>query len=342
MTLRRVLVAGAIAATFAILLVVRGADHGDAPGVRINSRLDINDVYAFQAPGNAGHTVLVMTVSPLAGITGATTFHPQGKYDFHVDTNADAVEDITFRVTFSNPDDHGVQRVRLKSIAGRGRDDDDDDDDDGHDEHRGGDSRASGLTEQNIPIRGGGTLRAGLFDDPFFFDLLAFKNGLAFCPGGVGTNFFRGLNTLAIVLELPSTQFGTSLIGVWGHTSQGGKTIDRMGRPAINTVFIPKDLKDAFNAGKPADDFKNFGQIVTNALTSLGAANPSALAHFLLPDILTVDTADTSGFPNGRRLADDVIDIELGLITNNAVTTDCVANDSTFRATFPYLGVPNP
>ena len=78
MTVRRAIGAGVAAAAFAVLLV-RGADHGDAPGVRINSRLDINDVYAFQAPGNAGHTVLIMTVSPLAGITGATTFHPQGK-----------------------------------------------------------------------------------------------------------------------------------------------------------------------------------------------------------------------------------------------------------------------
>ena len=330
MTVRRAIGAGVAAAVFAVLLV-RGADHGDAPGVRINSRLDINDVYAFQAPGNAGHTVLIMTVSPLAGITGATTFHPQGKYLLKVDTNADAVEDTTFRITFSNPDDNGVQRVRLKEIAGR--------DDDGED---GNGVEANGPTGANIAVGAGGTLRAGRFDDPFFFDLLSFRNGLAFCPGGVGTNFFRGLDTLAIVLELPSAHFGTSQIGVWGLTSQGGKTIDRMGRPAINTVFIPSNLKDAFNETKPADDFRRFGQIVTNALASLGAANPAGLAQFLLPDILTVDTSDASGFPNGRRLPDDVIDIELGLITNNAVTTDCVANDSNFRTTFPYLAVPNP
>jgi hypothetical protein len=30
------------------------------------------------------------------------------------------------------------------------------------------------------------------------------------------------------------------------------------------------------------------------------------------------------------------------LITNGAVKTDCVANDSAFRTTFPYLAVPNP
>ncbi len=205
MTLRRAIGAGVAAVAFAVLLV-RGADHGDAPGVRINSRLDINDVYAFQAPGNAGHTVLIMTVSPLAGITGATTFHPQGKYLLKVDTNFDAVEDITFRITFSNPDDRGVQRVRLKEIGGI---DDDDEDEDGNGNGNNG-VEATGRTGENIVVSGGGTLRAGRFDDPFFFDLLAFRNGLAFCPGGVGTNFFRGLDTLAIVLELPSTHFGTS------------------------------------------------------------------------------------------------------------------------------------
>ena len=271
---------------------MRGADHGDAPGVRINSRLDINDVYAFQAPGNAGHTVLILTVSPLAGITGATTFHPQGRYLFKVDTNGDALEDITFRITFSNPNDRGVQRVGLKEIGGRD-DDDDDDDERGNGNGRNG-VEATGLTEENIAVGAGGTLRAGRFDDPFFFDLLAFRNGLAFCPGGVGTNFFRGLDTLAIVLELPSTHFGTNLIGVWGLASQGGKTIDRMGRPAINTVFIPSNLKDTFNQTKPTDDWRRFGQIVTNALKSLGAAR-SGGARAVPP----------AGHPHGQHLGSE-------------------------------------
>ena len=39
--------------------------------------------------------------------------------------------------------------------------------------------------------------------------------------------------------------------------------------------------------------------------------------------------------------ANDVIDAELNLITNGAITTDCISNDSTFLSGFPYLGVPN-
>jgi hypothetical protein len=305
----------------AATLFVRGADHGDAPGVRVNTRLDINDVYAFRSPADSSHTVLIMTVSPLAGITGATTFHPQGNYEFKVDANGDALEDNTFRLTFSNPDSKGVQEVRMKSDRSA--------------------TEVRGITGQSTPIPGGGTLLAGLFDDPFFFDLLAFRNNLAFCAGG-GTDFFRGLNTLAIVLELPSNQLGSGPIGVWARTAQGGRTVDRMGRPAINTVFIPSSLKDAFNTGEPADDWNAFGDIVTQKLQALGAADPAGLARFLLPDILTFTIGDPGGFPNGRRLEDDVIDTELGLITNGAVTSDCVANDSAFQSTFPYLAVANP
>jgi hypothetical protein len=67
----------------------------------------------------------------------------------------------------------------------------------------------------------------------------------------------------------------------------------------------------------------------------------NALADVLLPDILTVDTSNPAGFLNGRGLADDVIDVEYALVTNGAVTTDCVSNDSAFTDTFPYLAPPN-
>ena len=48
-----------------------------------------------------------------------------------------------------------------------------------------------------------------------------------------------------------------------------------------------------------------------------------------------------TGFPNGRRLTDDVIDIELGLITEGAITSDFIDNDSAFLDEFPYLAPPN-
>jgi len=195
-------------------------------------------------------------------------------------------------------------------------------------------------------------LRAGVFDDPFFFDLTGFL-ALNFCSPG--TNFFAGLNISAIVLEVPSSLFGSHTIGVWARTVLDDQQIDRMGRPAINTVFIPNNVfepsgsepsqRNAFNAAKPRNDQRDYrGEVVDTLEIFYGAGSSTAqgLADFLLPDVLTVDTSSTAGFPNGRGLADDVIDIELGLVTNGAVTTDCVGNDSVFSGSFPYLAAPNP
>ena len=78
---------------------------------------------------------------------------------------------------------------------------------------------------------------------------------------------------------------------------------------------------------------------VVASLNNLGS--DPALADALLPDILTFDTSAAAGFLNGRQLADDVIDAELQLITGNSAASDNVANDSTFRSAFPYVGVAN-
>ncbi len=316
----------------------RAADHLDAPGLTPpggDTRLDVNDVYAFQSPSNSANTVLIMTVNPLAGVLNDGTFHPGASYDLMIDTDGDAKEDMMYRVTFSAPDASLVQDVRLRLVAAGA----------------GSGVLATGQTGQDIPVDGGGMLQAGVFDDPFFFDLLGFLS-LNFCSPG--TNFFTGLNTSAIVLEVPSASLGSSDIGVWARTYLNEKQIDRMGRPAINTVFIPNNVfepsgtepsqRNAFNAGKPRHDQRDFrGEVVDTLEIFYGAGDPTvgALADFLLPDILTIDTAMPTAFPNGRGLADDVIDIELGLVTNSFVTSDCVVSDSAFTSTFPYLAPAN-
>jgi hypothetical protein len=321
----------------------KAADHLDAPGLTPpggDTRLDITDVYAFQSPSNPNNTVLIMGVNPLAGVLNDGTFRSGASYEFKVDSNGDAKEDQTYRITFSAPDSSLQQRVTLRRTPAN---------------HGGGSLLASGHIDQNISISGGGMLRAGVFDDPFFFDLNAFlgTGGRTFCDGSEN-NFFAGLNISAIVLEVPSSWFGSSNIGVWARTVLNHHQIDRMGRPAINTVFIPNNpfepstsepsQKNAFNAGKPRNDQHNFRGEVVDTLLLLGnsQATADALADVLLPDILTIDTSSPAGFLNGRQLADDVIDAELSLITGGGLPSDCVANDSAFSASFPYLASPNP
>jgi hypothetical protein len=69
------------------------------------------------------------------------------------------------------------------------------------------------------------------------------------------------------------------------------------------------------------------------------------------PNRLGVLAGDLQGFPNGRRLADDVLDIELQALEGAAQTgklVDALAagdkvdrNDNAFGATFPYVALPN-
>ena len=115
------------------------------------------------------------------------------------------------------------------------------------------------------------------------------------------------------------------------------------GAPPINTVLIPESRKDEFNQADPVNDFTAFGADVNAVITSLSdSANANALTPILLPDVLTFDVTSSDGFLNGRKLADDVIDAELGLLTAGVVTGDLVdANDVPFLNVFPYLAPAN-
>jgi hypothetical protein len=312
------------------VLRARAADHLDAPMLRVPNvgDRDINDVYVFQSPANPSNSVLVMTVNPFSGQVNPfgtksdNTFGSTVDYQFLVDNNGDAAPDVVYSATFTAPAG-GSQTLTLLRTAG-------------------GTTTpfASGSTESNIAIAGGGTVRAGLFDDPFFFDLVGFNNGFNF----TGADTFAGANVSAIVLEVPSADLGAQNIGVWARTLVGGVQIDRMGRPAINTALIPSSMKDAFNAGTPATDAASFSDEVTASITGLSnAANAAALTPVLLPDVLTYDSSSSAGFLNGRQLANDVIDAELNLLSAGAVTGDGVnANDRAFLGVFPYLASPNP
>ncbi|QDT11232.1 DUF4331 family protein [Stieleria marina] len=299
------------------------ADHLDSPSVTADGTLDINDVFAFQSPSNPSNSVLVLSVNPAAGVLSPTTFNSRSVYEINIDNTGDAVADVRYEVHFARLR-RGSQRMLVL------RDD--------------GSVAASGSTGQNVAISGGGQVRADLFEDPFFFDLDGFNNGFQF----TGTDFFAGLNVSAIVLELPSSQLNgaSSNIAVWARTINGGQQFDRMGRPAINTALISSDpLKDLFNASLTTNDTQNFAAEVQANIESLNGgdtATAAALTAILLPDVLTFDTSSTAGFLNGRQLANDVIDAELNLLTNGAVTEDGVdANDATFLTTFPYLAAPN-
>jgi hypothetical protein len=380
----------------AVLLIQRGpstanaADHLDAPGLTPpggSVQTDLTDIYAFRSPSNPANTVLVLNVNGVAS-PGESAPGPDRAfaeavpqvnhsvpvtYNFNVDNDGNATTDVRLRVRFEKPKKDGSQQFSLDLRRFRK----------GHPGVHGpfrakvnGRSTAFGAAPV-VNSHDGVSVFAGRRDDPFFFDLPGFLDILG--PGsliGCGSptshperDFFLHRNVSSIVVELPSSLLtgGSSNIGVWASTNVPGTQIDRMGRPAIATVFIPNNPippdrvsdgkpsgKSSFNHTDPVNDQAMWRSEVVDSLTTLfslndgtdpnpgdDAAQIQGLANFLLPDILTVDTSSSAGFPNGRQPNDDVIDTELGLISEGAVTTDCVPADNTLPAGFPYLGSPS-
>jgi hypothetical protein len=167
--------------------------------------------------------------------------------------------------------------------------------------------------------------------------------------------------------------------------------VSRLGNPLINEVIIPIGSKDKFNRTSPAHDAANFGTFalnpeparLLNALFNLGVkeTNRTDIVQALLTGVpgltqigakpAAADTlkinlgvppasqpsrfgvlgGDLAGFPNGRRLADDVTDIELRVIAGALLKPEeggkqiplgdgVDQNDKPFRNTFPYVALP--
>jgi hypothetical protein len=175
------------------------------------------------------------------------------------------------------------------------------------------------------------------------------------------------------------------------HFKHVWRQVSRLGNPLINEVIIPISQKDKFNRTSPANDAANFGKYalnpeparLLNALFNLGVkeTNRTDIVQALLtgvPGLTQIGTnpaaadtlklnlgvppsatekrfgvlaGDLAGFPNGRRLADDVTDIELRVIGGALLPADqggkqlplgdgVDQNDKPFRSTFPYVATP--
>jgi Domain of unknown function (DUF4331) len=174
--------------------------------------------------------------------------------------------------------------------------------------------------------------------------------------------------------------------------------VSRLGNPLINEVVIPVGQKDRWNASSPNRDSQFLDRYTTPELAGLvnflypalpdaPTSGRSDLVAVLLTgvpglnftgntraDLLRLNTAiapdgtedrlgalagDLQGFPNGRRLGDDVTDIELravacgygailqgllglcNLTPNNMIGDGVDANENAFLPTFPYAAPPN-
>lgn len=236
---RAVIAAGLLAtasiATFALTRASRASDHQDTPEVELSPRMDINDVYAFPGSSPDRIALVLTTSSPITPAQGPTaSFDPDLLYQLKIDNSGDGVEDRVFQVTF---DGTGAdQRVTVRgpvapvqtgprnSLVTSG-------------------PSVTGAVNTTLGASGGTQVFAGLRDDPFFLDLEQFfriipdrkpatgplselpntPSASAFRSAGQAVDYLRGFNTLAIVLELPTSQLtagGGAKLGVWGTISR--------------------------------------------------------------------------------------------------------------------------
>jgi len=87
--------------------------HASGPNFgfpRGDARLDMTDLYAFTKPGDPDKSILIFNVHPSFRLdspepTTTEPFKPAALYEFKIDTNGDAVADLTYSVQFASSGD---------------------------------------------------------------------------------------------------------------------------------------------------------------------------------------------------------------------------------------------
>jgi hypothetical protein len=318
--------------------------HYSGPNVgfpRGDARLDLTDLYAFARPGDPAKSIFIMNFHPSVSLqtqapTTSEPFAPEARYELRIDTDGDAVANITYQVRLSS-----LQGGKQSATLGRFE---------GAQAETGGKVIAEAVPvstarEAHATQAGDHRFFAGWRSDPFFFDVLGVLNNFQFTTG----DFFADKDICSIVLEVPNSQLGPKAIGIWARTlipadgAGGWVQVDRGARPN-QTPFLSGDHNDAYLGTEPADDAR-FVPVFAHSLEHTGGYTPEAAkqaAAKLLPDILHYDPKRPARFPdNGRALNDDVSDIFLGILTNGKVTGDKVGPHNDLLAEFPCLGPPH-
>ena len=337
--------------------------HLDSPIARQDIRLDITDLYVFR-----GQTGTVFTINVCHSIFGpipAPGYHPEGMYEFKADLNGDAVEDITYRLTFNERDRHGNQSYVVGCIRGA----------DAVDPHAPGSVVAQGTTGEPVTTASGLRVWAGRAGDPFWIepDVLhavghAFQDGrsvdLSGWDASRAKNLFAGHTVYSIVLEIPDGELlagagGKRHIGVWAVSSLatdagGWRSINRVGLPMIHPLFTQynEDLGNRLNAGRPSDDFATHGETVIKEVAGVVSAygtaeDPKAyaekVAHRFFPNILPYEVGTPASFGfvewNGRSLTDNAPDVMFSMAANTPIRLGIGKESVTSKpsTTFPYV-----
>jgi len=139
--------------------------------------------------------------------------------------------------------------------------------------------------------------------------------------------------------------YGTAIVSLGGQPARTEGRAD-LSLILLTGVKLPDGTPFTFTGNTPADLLRL--NVAVKPTADLGKG-----------DVLGVLNGDLAGFPNGRRLEDDVTDIELRAVAdgygsflsglfglpnnapNNAVGDGVNENDTPFLSSFPYVGTPH-
>ena len=319
-----------------------------------DQRLDLCDLYAFQAPSDPGRTVIILNANP-----NADALHPDAIYRVNIDNDGDLLTDIAFSYVFSKPN-NGKQTFSVFMAKGA--------------ESRSpeavgtkiiSDAAVSFDPKPNIVKAGAHTFFAGSRSDAFFFDYDGIKAlfdtrgkrnftephlGAKSPWTGVDSN--TQANVFSTALEVPTSELAPKpVLHIWGRCSvrENGKLlhVDRAGHPSVSSFFNTDDTKLEYNASEPVNDRKRWTDQFVHLMGHTGNyTRDEAIAEIdregTLPDVMTLDPTKPAKYPNGRVFTDDVINYRLAFLTKGQCPPTGLKSHTDVLKEFPYLGTPHP
>lgn len=268
----------AAAAEFAALPAL-ASSHREAPAISQDPAADNTDTYMFRSLDNPNTLTLVANYYPYEGPAGGPNFYRFSDnvlYQFHIDNNGDALDDITYQFRFQtailNPNTflyntgpltslnspnwslrqtYSIVRIengqRTVLVAGL-------------------ETPPSNVGTHSIPdystlrqaaiytINGGIKVFAGQRADPFFadvgsiFDLLTIRGGIPAGFSSGGKNTFAGQNVQTIALQVPINQLTACqcmpgaqddpVIGFWASASRSGSSVSGDNTQGDDTSWV--------------------------------------------------------------------------------------------------------
>ncbi|NKL66286.1 DUF4331 domain-containing protein [Rhizobium leguminosarum] len=172
---------------------------------------------------------------------------------------------------------------------------------------------------------------SGVRDDPFIFP-----------------RFFE-VNVISMALRIPKSQFQghpNNYLIMWATSSKDGKQLDHVGRSLrsqlprfgfLNELAPMDQIAALMEQQKKWDGIYNFffmkRETWSRAFAELIETNFKLRSYDMQPDVMIYNFDKPAGFPNGRRLEDDVVALL-------CATGDCLLQELSFIEQRPKDGKP--